>query len=459
MSVRLFNNLSWRSRRQLSYLAIPIIPTLLIGGWLLFKQFTTASCSDGRINQGERGIDCEGPCPKLCEARIVAPKIIFSDAYATNPGTYNLVAMVENQNEDLGVYNAGVIFTVFNADGVEIYSGQTNFDLRPSSTEVAFLGAVNLPEPPTITKAEFNFTDNNWQVIRAEDLLPEPTVLSKEIIGSKAAPRVEAVVKNNARQSVEDLPIVALIKSENDNVISASATTLDIDSMGQKTAVFTWPQAFPTTTGVCSQPVDVMMAIDASGSMNSLSENPPEPLTSVKTAARGFATLFSDSDTLGVVSFANDAELVTELSTDSSSRLSGINSIVITPEAENGYTNIAAALRVSLTGLSTRATQSRRQAVILLTDGVPTAPDNQPDPELAAISEARLLASSNIDLFVIGLGSGTNFNFLNQLVQGDRTKVFQTSNANELSVIYSQIATAVCERSPYQVEIYPNIGL
>ena len=193
--------------------------------------------------------------------------------------------------------------------------------------------------------------------------------------------------------------------------------------------------------------------------MNSVSIDPPEPLTSVKQAARRFTSLFSETDSLGVVSFANSGNLVQPLTNNLSERLSGVNSVNITAEAEVGYTNIADALRVAEQNLQSRSNGSSQQAVILLTDGLPTAPDGEPDPESAAIAAARQLSSRGIGLFAIGLGDGVNTQFLNQLVQNRNDRVFQTSNVDELSVIYSQIATAVCERAPYQVEIYPNIGL
>ena len=449
-------NISWRTKRQLMYLAIPIIPTLLIGSFLVFNHFTTATCTDGKINQGERGIDCEGPCPQICEARILPPEIIWSEAFPTLPGVYNLAAKVQNRNDDLAVADAVGQFEVLDIEGNVIYQDQVLVDLNPSSTVVPFIGTVAIDGVPETTRFSFDFSGTEWQQVIESDNIDPVAVRSSVISGSKTEPRASADVSNTTRQNFRDLAVAVTVSSEDGDVVAVSNTVIDLAAGESTELIYTWPRAFPTTEAICQQPVDLVVAIDASGSMNSLSNDPPEPLTSVKTAAKRFAGLFSGQDRLGVVSFANTAQTVQSPTTDLESRVSGIDSVIITAEAEVGYTNMSAALDEALALLNRVATPGRGQAIALLTDGLPTAPDGAPDPEVAAINAASNIQQSGIELFAIGLGEGVNEVFLNRLLSGDRSRVFKTSNADELSVIYSQIASAVCERSPYQIEVFPN---
>jgi Mg-chelatase subunit ChlD len=450
-------NLTWRQRRQLGYLAIPIVPVLLFGGYLLVKQLTTATCNDGRLNQGERGIDCEGPCPQICAARILPPQIEWSNAFPTLPGTYNLAAGIENLNSDIGAENASVNFKVYNDAEELIYENNVLLDLRPSSKSIAFDGPVQLPEAPAKVSVLLDISSDEWKTIQLTNLSPELQVMSKRVVGTQTEPRVEAVLNNVSNQLAEEVSAIALVLDEGGRPVAASATKVTIAKDETAEVVYTWPRAFPTTNSVCQQPVDVVLAIDASGSMNSISSDPPEPLTSVKQAAKRFIGLFSETDQMAVVSFANQAEVKQSLTQNLNNRIAGVNSVVITPEAEVGYTNLASALNTAVSLLQDG--NNSRQAIILLTDGLPTAPDYAPDPELSAITAADTVASRGIELFAIGLGSSVNEGFLTKLVDQESSRVFKTSDVSELSTIYSQIASAVCVRSPYNVEIYPNSGL
>lgn len=449
-------NLSWRTRRQLGYLAIPIVPTLLIGGYLIFKHYTTSSCNDGRLNQGELGIDCEGPCPRICQARITQPEILWSRAFQVQPGIYNLAAMISNRNDDLIIDGAAVQFRAVDESGVVVYEGDTTINMRPATEAVAFIGPVQIDPAPTELLVTFNLTETNWRMDSSVDLVSDPLVLSKQIVGSKTEPEVESEIQNTSRDEIGRMPVAVLILDENNQAVAVSNTFVDLDPQETKTITYTWPRAFPTTTGVCQQPVDVVLMIDGSGSMNSISTDPPEPLTSVKLAAGQFARLFSSQDQVGVVSFANQATVTQPLTTDVSTRISGVDSVIITSEAEDGYTNVASALSAAFSQLQSARQVGRGRAAVLLTDGLPTAPSGEPDPSVQAVAAANQLQASGIELFVIGLGDRVNNQFLRDLVAGDSAKVFKTTNVDELATIYSQIASAVCERSPYGVEVYPN---
>ncbi len=449
-------DITWRMRRQLAYLAIPIIPVLLIGVYLIFDFYTTATCEDGKLNQGEVGIDCEGPCSQICAARIKQPDIIWSRAFQTQPGIYSLAALIENKNDDLILNSANVLFEAVNESGAVVYQANTVIDLLPLNQTMAFIGPVSIPDAPTELLVTMDLSSTSWRLASVGESQLIPQVVSKQIEGTKTEPEASAVIRNVTRDAIKKMPVGVVILDENNLPVAASSTLIDIAPEDTANAFYTWPRAFPTTTGVCQQPVDVVLAIDASGSMNSVSENPPEPLTSVKTAAKRFAGLFSDIDRVGVVTFANNAEVVQGLSTDVNSRVFGVESITITAEAEVGYTNISAALETSRRELSQNQRSGRGQAIVLLTDGLPTAPDGFPDPEISAIGLANQITASDITLFTIGLGKGINEVFLNKLVSGDQSRVFKTSNVDELSTIYSQIASAVCERSPYGIEVYPS---
>lgn len=450
-----FQNLSWRSRRQLILVLIPLIPAILIASYLTYSHFDTATCYDGKLNQGERGIDCEGPCAQICSARIINPEISNVDAYPTLPNTYNLGAVLVNKNEDLGVHNQEFAFLVYDDTGNLIHEEIVDYDIRPQSEMLIFSGPIKLDKKPV--QVDLNLVGQyKWQKFDDsvnQDLQVENIALSDQ----EDSPEVSAVVKNVNRRYFRNVPIGVLVKDENDQVVSISNTVVDLPANNNLEIQYTWPAPFPTSKGVCINPVDIVMAIDASGSMNSLSVDPPQPLTDIKDAAKMFSTLFSTDDSFGVISFANQANLVVDPRdvTDTTTRQSKINNILITKEAEEGYTNLVDALQYA-GNLLQSIDNGRKQVIVLLTDGEPTDPDNDANPKLLAQLSASELIDNGIDLYAIGLGDNIDRGFLNSLT-GDDGKTFTTLNADQVQTIYQQIATAICERRPYQIQVLPNL--
>ena len=57
--------ISWAAKKQLTYLlfALVAVAGLIAAIWL---NITAPSCTDGKQNQDEQGIDCGGVCAKEC---------------------------------------------------------------------------------------------------------------------------------------------------------------------------------------------------------------------------------------------------------------------------------------------------------------------------------------------------------------------------------------------------------
>lgn len=451
-----FSNLSWRKQRQLVLILIPLIPAVFIAGYLTYNHITSATCSDGILNQGELGIDCEGPCANICSSRIVRPEISGVGAYPTLPGTYNLGAVIENQNSDLGINDFPVTLIVYDAENNELYRQEVLHDVRPATKSLIFEGPVRISETPDRVVAMVNFDSANWS--RFTDMT-DLVVEDMQIQNPDNEPKAFATIINQTRESIKNLPVGVIVKNEDGEIVSISNSVLDINPRSESQAVFTWPAPFPTTKGVCVQPVDLLVALDASGSMNDLGNNPPQPITAVKQAAMMFASLFSTDDRFGVITFADQAETKLDPmdSSDQTRRINSIESIVITEQAEVGYTNLASALDLG-NDILRNLGNSREQALVVLTDGEPTSPDDFVDPKQQALLASGNLKSAGVDLYAIGLGSAVDQRFLQQLT-GDDSKTFVTLSSGQVETIYQQIATAICERAPYGIEVLPNLDL
>jgi Mg-chelatase subunit ChlD len=183
-------------------------------------------------------------------------------------------------------------------------------------------------------------------------------------------------------------------------------------------AVFTWPKPIAKTLRSCDVPTDVVLAIDLSGSMDDDGKTPPQPVTSVLSAAEAFVNRLKAHDQIGVVTFATNALLVEKLTHEIQKVAEVVKKLAISPKEQQGSTNTGDALKRMREELSSeRHSTEARKVAILLTDGLATAPKK--DPDVYAQSEATLLKDMDVQLFTIGLGEKANETFLKNIASSE----------------------------------------
>ena len=158
------------------------------------------------------------------------------------------------------------------------------------------------------------------------------------------------------------------------------------------------PQLARATTSVEASGVDVMLAIDVSGSMGALDltldEQPADRLSVVKTVVADFIAQ-RPNDRLGMIAFAGGPYLVSPLTLDHDWLARNLARVEL-GTVEDG-TAIGSALAAAVNRL--RGSDAHSKIVVLLTDGVNNAGAIQ--PALAAEAAAAL----GIRVYTIGVGT------------------------------------------------------
>jgi Mg-chelatase subunit ChlD len=437
--------MEWRQRRRALYLGIPILLMVLIAGFLSWRAYKSASCDDGRQNGGEIGIDCEGPCPKICESRIKPLVVEWTRIAEVEPGRYNVMALLNNENEDLSASSLSYTLSLF--EGTTLLWKEEGETVVPAGVKFAvFEGPVRLSSAPDRATIEIGVP--SWQKTgEGADI----ELLDNRFSDLETSPVLETALRSSEPVALRNVEVAVALYDDNGNAIHLSNTVLpSIPARGEVSATYTWPRPFGASQGVCLEPFATMLAIDRSGSMNEDSLDPPEPLASVKRAAL-FAKKIGDDDRGGLVTFATEATLDQELSRGSRGLIEAIESVSIRPEDEEGYTNIGDALRIAREEIGG---YEGSKSIVLLTDGNANWP-LKPTGEAYALGEAEK-TRGEVPLFVIGLGAGVDTAFLESLA-GDPSKVFRAGTTEELDSIYADVATRVCEREPFLVEVYPKV--
>lgn len=452
----------WASRRKSIYLWV-IVLILSVVAFFIFWQFwyQTPTCFDGFKNGDETGVDCGGSCTLVCSASALSPVVKWDPRFfEIDQGVWNVLVYVENPNIDTVATYAPYTFTFYDANNQVLATREGATILPKNKTVGIFEGGIKLGDKIP-KRASFDFGKRMvWQ--KDENPNPDITISHSPLLRMDSTPRVEAKLVNNEIYDIKNIELVAAVFDGADNTIATSRTFVEeLKKDGSAEVFFTWPKPFDLGLKVCETPSNVVLAIDRSGSMQSLGQNPPEPLTSVKQAAAYFVSQLGGSDSVGLISFATDASNPApfDLTKNFSEAISAINQITILKDGTQ-YTNIADAIVSAMEKFGDDS--SNQKILVLLTDGVATRPSNPKGSrseveeiayaETVAKSVAEMAKKSGIIIYTIGLGKGINQPFLQQ-ISSSANHYFNAPATSTLMAIYENISSTICKEMPARIEI------
>lgn len=237
--------LSWSSKRKLIIASVFAILVILVFGIPTYLHFANKpmTCSDGLQNQGENGIDCGGPCSKICAADSKQPIVYYTRIFKVSDGKYNVFALVENTNQGVFSPEAEYSFKLYDKDNVLLVEKIGKTVIPPGRVfpifEYALDTGTRIPQ-----SVSFAISNNiNWQ----RGVFPEAnlSVNNKGFSATGTAPSLEAEIINNEVHQVKDIKAFGLVYDSNENVIAASQTYIDnIPSQGKKQIFFVWTTPF-----------------------------------------------------------------------------------------------------------------------------------------------------------------------------------------------------------------------
>ncbi|MSU45388.1 MAG: hypothetical protein EXS47_02035 [Candidatus Zambryskibacteria bacterium] len=238
---------TWARRRKTVYLGGLIVCVAVFIGIPLFTTFYVApTCFDGKLNQREYGIDCGGPCVKLCSSQFLNPIVVWARAIPVTKGVYNLLAYVQNPNLSGEVKHAYYTFKLFDRAGIVIDERKGNTFILPHSNSPVFEGGIVSGEriPALVT---FEFVEPlAWEKIDYID--PAIVVTSKTLSFAieDGSPRIDATIQNRSTATLGVIEVTAIVYDTSDNAMAFSKTLIDGLGDNQSQGVtFTWPKTFP----------------------------------------------------------------------------------------------------------------------------------------------------------------------------------------------------------------------
>ncbi|MBY0538473.1 VWA domain-containing protein [Patescibacteria group bacterium] len=448
------NTRMWAFWRRVQYGTgyITFLSLVSLSVYFVF-YYTPATCFDLAQNGDEGGVDCGGGCTRICAFTVTPPKVVWVKSFEIQPGQYNAVAYIENQNVVAGTPVLDYVFRLY--DGAGLITERAGKTVLPAnSTYPVFEGRVDTDgRVPTETTLEIRNADM-WlpSIIGREQF----KTVDLQLVEAGTRPKLNVKIENTDLKEAQSVEVVATIFDQSGIPLTSSQTYIDLFAgRSQKDIVFTWPNPIAKTVRSCAVPTDVVIAIDLSGSMNNDGNNPPEPVTSVLEAASAFASQLRTDDRVSVVTFATKATLNNQLTNNVTSVANAIKQLKIDPKEELGNTNPGDALILAKGELSsTRQNPDARKVVVLLTDGLATAPEKEPE-EYAKV-QADIVKSEDITVYTIGLGKSVNMDFLRTLASGSNL-AYAAPTTGTLGSIYKNITDSICEDGAARIDVIPKV--
>jgi len=232
----------WTVKRQITYFLVFVV-IIFTAAYFIWKGVTKPTCSDGRRNQGEEGIDCGGPCQEKCLGEVKELYTDWTKIFEISKGKYDVAALIKNNNLFLALPSLKYQFKFYDKNNILIGIKEGKTFITPGEIFPIFETGVDVGSRiPSRVFIEF---ENNpgWQRIEKEK--PSLVVSKKQFFNEPPFPRLAVTLENKSVVPVYNIFIAAILYGKDKNVQGVSVTKIDaISGESSEEIVFTWPQIF-----------------------------------------------------------------------------------------------------------------------------------------------------------------------------------------------------------------------
>ncbi|MBI2033918.1 MAG: hypothetical protein HYT13_02360 [Candidatus Liptonbacteria bacterium] len=217
-----------RRARQVIYISSYLAVFLFISFFVYLIFFKTeASCFDKVKNQGERGVDCGGPCLQVCRSEV-KPIEILEEGRILRPDEshLSLLSRARNPNLDYAARSFIYTFSLYNEEGslIQNFSGES-FIYAGEVDRYILLANLNLPNKE-VYRASIKIQDEKW--VKAEDFpRPKVNIQYHETVLSSDGIEVQGRVVNLDTVVLPSLKIIGLFYGKFGQIAGASQSEVE----------------------------------------------------------------------------------------------------------------------------------------------------------------------------------------------------------------------------------------
>lgn len=236
-------NLNWETKHKLTILSVVIIVTALTIFYFSYdKIFPAPMCTDKIKNGTETGVDCGGPCSLRCSSEIKPIKVVWVKPVQTGYNTYDVAALLSNENRESAPYLLNYKMSILNADGKVVWVATSTVKVPVLSDFPVIVQNVKTNEivkSASIELREYSsfLTDKKYQT-------PIVEVLNTRFENGDMS-RLYVTIHNKTLTPMIRFPVRTVLYDPLQNTLGVGETFVErLDKNETKQLVFTWPNKF-----------------------------------------------------------------------------------------------------------------------------------------------------------------------------------------------------------------------
>jgi hypothetical protein len=241
-----------RLRKRIIIIAIYII--IFVISFLTLKYLFSlgATCSDKLQNQGEKGIDCGGPCKPCGQTETAQDLIILEKAIiAGGNDSYDIALRINNQNMNFGLKNFSYELIFKDSAGNEVgnYSG-TSFIL-PAEKKYLVINGVKTNNNATPVSFDVKFGEQKWEEFKDSFERPQLNIYSKRYnqISAGVGNELFAVFRNEGSYDLNRVFISVILRNSQNKIIAVGSTEKNtLRSKEEREFRLIWPYPMENET-------------------------------------------------------------------------------------------------------------------------------------------------------------------------------------------------------------------
>lgn len=209
--------------KQISYLSFFLLFFLILSYVLYLFFKATPTCFDGEKNQGEEGVDCGGPCSRVCLPENFKDIQVSSVKFLNIGNKTILLAKIQNPNSSIAAWQFNYEFVVLGVDGSVLKKvvGQSFI----YAEEIKYLSQILNENLSNINQVELKIYNPLW--VKSEYFLrPKINLLTKEILLQNGVVYLRGKIINNDFVNFENVKILVNFYKQNE-LIGYSETTIN----------------------------------------------------------------------------------------------------------------------------------------------------------------------------------------------------------------------------------------
>lgn len=203
------------------------------------------TCTDGKRNGTEAGIDCGGLCGQVCTNTIIPLEIEFQRSVEVDERTYDAVAYLVNKNNEAIPTYVSFKAILSDKNGSTIAEKEGRSIVLPGAATPLYIPNIVVEDRvPVRTRFELIETGPFYKYSN-KDFLKNVQVVDQVFDNTTNTPRLTLTIANTLFSTVKDIDVYALLYDEEGTLVAVGKTYIEaIAGQGKEKAYFSWRTPF-----------------------------------------------------------------------------------------------------------------------------------------------------------------------------------------------------------------------